>query len=50
MIVQITFIVGGIVAIGLGLAIAWAALSAALEPPAERVTIPVEESREHLPR
>ncbi len=43
MLVQILFIVGGLIAIGLGLAVGLYALSALMEPPAQRVTVPVDD-------
>jgi hypothetical protein len=47
MITQIVILLAGLIAVGLAL---WPALRSQPTPPAERVAVPVEESREHMPR
>jgi hypothetical protein len=50
MIAQLVFLLAVVIAIGLGLSVLWSVLSRSINPPAEHVTVPIEDAREHLPR
>jgi uncharacterized membrane protein YfbV (UPF0208 family) len=50
MIAQLVLILAAVIAIGLGLAGLWFALSRSINPPPEHVTVPVDDHQEHLPR
>lgn len=50
MIAQLVFLLAGVIVMGLGLALLLSALSRLPTPPAQPVTVPIEDAREHLPR
>jgi hypothetical protein len=50
MITQIVLLLAVVIALGAGLALLGYVLSRSITPPAEHVTVPIEDAREHLPR